>query len=89
MFPEQAVKSEQFNYLLHILQKNDDDFEKTIIELNQYHHYQLNNVDDYIDKVYEIKQFISNDCLYNAQRHFKKELKLIDATYSNKRNENQ
>lgn len=88
MFPEQAVRSEQFNYLLHILQKNDDDFEKTIIELNKYHHYQLNNVDDFINKVYEVKQFITNLCLYNAQQHFKKELKLIDATYSNKRNEN-
>mgnify|MGYP007050582943 CR=1 FL=1 len=68
--------------------KNDDDFKKTIIELNKYHHYQLKNVDDYIDKVYEVKQFISTHCLYDAQQHFKKELKLIDETYSNKRNEN-
>ncbi|MDV8169454.1 hypothetical protein L5D95_10315 [Streptococcus pneumoniae] len=88
MFPEHAIRDEQFNYLLHILQKNDDDLKKTIIELNKYHHYQLNNVDDYINKVYEVKQFISNHCLYDAQKHFKKELKLIDETYSNKRNEN-
>lgn len=88
MFPEHAIRDEQFNYLLHILQKNDDDFKKTIIELNKYHHYQLKNVDDFIKKVYEVKQFISNHCLYDAQQYFKKELKLIDETYSNKRNEN-
>lgn len=76
-----AVKNEEFNYFLHILKKNDDDLKATVIELNEYHHYQFVDVNEFIDKFYEVKQFIDNQCLYNAQKYFERELMTIDETY--------
>lgn len=76
-----AVKNEEFNYFLHILKKNDDDLKATVIELNEYHHYQFVDINDFIDKFYEVKQFIDNQCLYNAQKYFERELMTIDETY--------
>lgn len=81
MIPINAVKNEEFNYFLHILKKNDDDLKATVIELNEYHHYQFVDINDFIDKFYEVKQFIDNQCLYNAQKYFERELMTIDETY--------
>lgn len=84
MIPINAVKNEEFNYFLHILKKNDDDLKATVIELNEYHHYQFVDVNEFIDKFYEVKQFIDNKCLYNAQKYFESELMIIDETYRNR-----
>lgn len=81
MIPINAVKNEEFNYFLHILKNNDDDLKATVIELNEYHHYQFVDINDFIDKFYEVKQFIDNQCLYNAQKYFERELMTIDETY--------
>lgn len=84
MIPINAVKNEEFNYFLHILKNNDDDLKATVIELNEYHHYQFVDINDFIDKFYEVKQFIDNQCLYNAQKYFERELMTIDETYRNR-----
>ncbi len=88
MFGEEGIRSEEFNYLLEILEKKDDDFKKTIIELNKYHHYQLKNLHHFINKLYQLNQFITNHSLYNPQQHFKNHFNLIHPTYTNKTNHN-
>lgn len=83
-----AVKNEEFNYFLHILKKNDDDLKATVIELNEYHHYQFVDVNEFIEKFYEVKQYIDNKCLYNAHKYFESELMTIDETYCDRVEQN-
>lgn len=87
IIPLSAVKNEEFNYLLHYLKKNNDDFKSTIIDLNTNEHYGLKNVEDFINKFYEVKQFIDNRCLVNSHRNFERQLNLIDEVYRSRINE--
>ena len=81
MIPINAVKNEEFNYFLHILKNNDDDLKATVIELNEYHHYQFVDINDFIDKFYEVKQFITFKCLNDAHSYYESEINAVDETY--------
>ena len=81
MFDLKAVKSEEFNYFLSILKKHDSDIEQTINELNTIHHYNLESIDDFIEKFYDIKQFITFKCLNDAHKYYESEMNAVDETY--------
>ena len=63
------------------MKKHDSDIEQTINELNTIHHYNLESIDDFIEKFYEVKQFITFKYLNDAHSYYESEMNAVDETY--------
>ena len=63
------------------MEKHASDIEQTINELNTIHHYNLESIDDFIEKFYEVKQFITFKCLNDAHSYYESEINAVDETY--------
>ncbi len=78
IIPESAVKNEEISNFLLVVRRCDCDLKKAVIRLNLNDHYEFKNIDEFIDKFYEVLQFIDGERLKRIKEVYGKELSVID-----------
>lgn len=78
IIPESAVKNEEISNFLLVVRRCDCDLKKAVIRLNLNDHYEFKNIDEFIDKFYEVLQFIDGERLKRIKEVYGKEISVFD-----------
>lgn len=78
IIPESAVKNEEISNFLLVVRRCDCDLKKAVIRLNFNDHYEFKNIDAFIDRFYEVLQFIDGERLKRIKEVYEKEMSVID-----------
>lgn len=77
IIPDSAVKNEEISNFLLVVRRCDCDLKKAVIRLNLNDHYEFKNIDVFIDRFYEVLQFIDGERLKRIKQNFRKEMDVI------------